>query len=95
MWDRLRALLIPIYLWSTIVFSMLLSLVWSLVSGKGGMYLFAHYPQANMFLCSVNSFRRAGGLHGWRVQAATRAEAALIFADAYMADDVEKFQFYD
>ena len=48
-----------------------------------------------MCLCSVNSFRRAGGLHGWRVQAATRAEAALIFADAYMADDVENFQFVD
>jgi len=43
----------------------------------------------------VNSFRRAGGLHGWRVRAATRAEAALIFVDAYMAGDIEKFQFDD
>ena len=45
-----------------------------------------------MSLSTVNSFRRAGGLHGWRVRAATQVEAAIIFADAYMTGDIEKFQ---
>jgi hypothetical protein len=65
------------------------------VSGKGGMYFICVLYLANMCLSSVNSFRRAGGLHGWRVRAATRAEAAIIFADAYMAGDIEKFEFVD
>lgn len=75
--------------------STLLSLVWSLASGKGGMCVVCILSLYSYVSCRANSFRRAGGLYGWRVRAATRAEAALIFVDAYMAGDIEKFQFDD